>query len=92
MGARPSPRGDPWFRVQGKPRDESKAHPVTAETRAAQHGRMTESPDVHPALEPSELESLVAEIRLYLEAIEIFRREGHEPRWRHEGLHTEVLR
>ena len=53
---------------------------------------MTESPDVHPALEPSELESLLAEIRLYLEAIEIFRREGHEPRWRHEGLHTEVLR
>ena len=53
---------------------------------------MTESHDVHPALEPSELESLLDEIRLYLEAVEIFRREGHEPRWRDEGLHTEVLR
>ena len=53
---------------------------------------MTEALEVHPALEPSELECLLAEIRLYLEAIEIFRREGHEPRWRHEGLHTEVLR
>jgi hypothetical protein len=92
MGALASPRGDPWFRVQGKPRDESKARPVTAEQRAAQHGRMTESPDVHLALEPSELESLLDEIRLYLEAIEIFRHEGHEPRWCLEGLHTEVLR
>jgi hypothetical protein len=53
---------------------------------------MTATHEIHPALEPSELESLLDEIRLYLEAIEIFRREGHEPRWRLEGLHTEVLR
>jgi len=53
---------------------------------------MTESHDIHPALGPEELESLFDEIRVYLEAVEVFRREGHEPRWRHEGLETEVLR
>lgn len=38
------------------------------------------------------LESLLDEIRLYLEAVELFRREGREPRWLPEGSEREVLR
>lgn len=53
---------------------------------------MTESPHVAPALGPEELESLFAEIRLYLQTVEVFRREGHEPRWRQEGRGKEALR
>ena len=52
---------------------------------------MTESHDIR-AFGPQELKSLFDEIRLYLEAVEAFRREGREPQWRHEGRETEVLR
>ena len=52
---------------------------------------MTESHDIR-ATERPELESLLAEIRLYLEIVEAFRREGHEPHWRHGSPGTEVLR
>jgi hypothetical protein len=53
---------------------------------------MTESAEIDIALGAEELESLFAEIRLYLEVVEAFRGEGHEPHWRHEGPSTEVLR
>ncbi len=53
---------------------------------------MTESLDIDIAFGADGLESLFAEILLYLEAVELFRREGHEPRWRREGRDTEVLR
>ena len=51
---------------------------------------MNESP-IDIALGPAELEVLLDEIRRYLNAVELFRREGHEPRWRAEGRPTEVL-
>jgi hypothetical protein len=51
---------------------------------------MTES--LATALDPSELEELFDRILRYLEAVELFRREGHEPSWRVEGTHPEVLR
>jgi len=43
-----------------------------------------ESPD--PGVRPEELKTLFAEIRRYLDAIDVFRREGHEPGWRREPL------
>jgi hypothetical protein len=39
---------------------------------------------------PAELETLLDEIRRYLEAVELDRREGHEPSWRVEGIAREV--
>ena len=39
---------------------------------------------------PEELTELFTEIRRYLEAVETFRSEGHEPRWVHDVL-FEVL-
>jgi hypothetical protein len=55
---------------------------------------MTESHDIalSAVLLPGELEELFAEISRYLAAVELFRREGHEPSWRVEGTHPEVLR
>ena len=53
---------------------------------------MTNSLDTHMALGADGLEVLFDEIRRYLEAIEVFRREGHEPRWRCEANEKEVLR
>ncbi len=53
---------------------------------------MTDSHEIDLALSLDELESLFAEIRLYLEAVEVFRREGHEPCWRHEAPRSDVLR
>jgi hypothetical protein len=44
------------------------------------------------ASEAGELEEFFDEIVRYLEAVELFRREGHEPSWRVEGTHPEVLR
>jgi hypothetical protein len=58
---------------------------------AEQHRRMTASPDIDLALERDVLKSLFEEIRRYLEAVEAFRREGREPRWRIEVLTKEVL-
>jgi hypothetical protein len=52
---------------------------------------MTESP-IAIALDPAELEEFFAEIVRYLAAVDVFRSEGHEPSWRAEGTHTEVLR
>ena len=52
---------------------------------------MTEMHDTL-ALWPAELDRLLVEIRRYLEAVETFRREGHEPRWGRESPETEVLR
>lgn len=34
-----------------------------------------------PPITRADVETLLAEIRRYLAAIETFRREGHEPRW-----------
>jgi hypothetical protein len=53
---------------------------------------MTESHEIRLAPSSTELESLLDEIRLYLEAIDVFRSEGHEPRWRREVAEKEVLR
>ena len=39
---------------------------------------------------PQQLTELFTEIRRYLEAVETFRSEGHEPRWAHDVL-FEVL-
>jgi hypothetical protein len=50
---------------------------------------MTETHEIRLAPSPDELESLLDEIRLYLEAIDVFRSEGHEPRWRHEAPRAE---
>ena len=44
------------------------------------------------ALGRVESEALMDEIRRYLAAVELFRREGFEPRWQLEGTSTEVLR
>jgi hypothetical protein len=44
------------------------------------------------AFDAGALEELYDEILRYLEAVELFRREGHEPSWRVEGTHPEVLR
>jgi hypothetical protein len=52
---------------------------------------MTESHDTS-ALGPVELARLFAEIHVYLEAVDLFRREGREPRWRRESRVKEVLR
>ena len=52
---------------------------------------MTASPDIDLALERDVLESLFEEIRRYLEAVDAFRREGREPRWRIEVLTKEML-
>jgi len=52
---------------------------------------MTES-HIDIAFDPSEIEELISEILLYFEVVELFRREGHEPSWRVERTHTEVLR
>jgi hypothetical protein len=38
------------------------------------------------------LESLLDEIALYLETVELFRREGREPQWLAEHSETEVPR
>ena len=43
---------------------------------------MTKSHDIHVPQEDVEL--LFAEIRLYLEAVETFRREGREPIWKRD--------
>ena len=40
---------------------------------------------------PEELTELFTEIRRYLEAVETFRSEGHEPRWTN-NVFIEVLR
>ena len=53
---------------------------------------MTDTNDLRLAPSSAELESLLDEIRLYLEAIDVFRSEGHEPRWRTERAEKEVLR
>lgn len=53
---------------------------------------MTETHDIRPAPGPDALASLFDEIRLYLEAVELFRREGHEPSWRREPAEKEALR
>jgi hypothetical protein len=52
---------------------------------------MTESHDLR-ALGPNALESLLAEIRRYLDVVDAFRSEGHGPRWRPEGSEKEVSR
>lgn len=44
------------------------------------------------ALRTGELAALMDEITRYLEAVELFRREGHEPSWRREGTTTEVFK
>jgi hypothetical protein len=43
------------------------------------------------ALAAGGIDELVAEILHYLEVVEHFRREQHEPSWRTEGLYAEVL-
>jgi len=53
---------------------------------------MTDSHEIDIVLGLDELELLFAEISLYLEVVEVFRREGHEPCWRHEVPRSEVLR
>ncbi|HSI98300.1 MAG TPA: hypothetical protein VK926_08050 [Gaiellaceae bacterium] len=45
---------------------------------------MTDSHDIDIALDAASLESLFEEIRRYLEAVETFRREDHEPCWKQE--------
>jgi hypothetical protein len=80
---------------RGQPRDESQARPVTARPAPTEHGRMTEThvirlgsgPRVSEGrTETDSLETLFAEIATYLEAVDAFRREGHEPTWRSEVL------
>jgi hypothetical protein len=48
----------------------------------ADAARMIKSHDMHVARE--ELDLLFTEIRLYLEAVETFRREGREPIWKRD--------
>ena len=44
-----------------------------------------------PSLARDELELLLAEIRLYLEAVDAFRHEGREPTWRRERRRSRSL-
>ena len=44
------------------------------------------------AVDSRMLEELVAEMQRYLDAVDLFRAELHEPSWRDEGIRTEVLR
>jgi hypothetical protein len=46
---------------------------------------------IEVAPRPTELEALLDEIRRYLDAVELFRREGRKPEWRLECTTTEVL-
>lgn len=46
---------------------------------------MTVSDAIDSAIRPEALELLIAEIQRYLDAVEIFRSEGREPRWRSEA-------
>jgi hypothetical protein len=80
------PGGEPRSRAGGKPRDESEDCPVPPGARQAQHGRMLETTEPNALLDPDELDTLLDEIRRYLDAVETFRREGHEPRWRLETV------
>jgi len=52
---------------------------------------MTTAREIPIVVGPAELESLFAEIRRYLDAVDVFRRAGHEPSWRTETA-QEVLR
>jgi hypothetical protein len=52
---------------------------------------MTELKNSDRTLGSAGLETLVDEIRLYLEAVELFRREGREPRWLSERSEKEAL-
>ncbi|HWQ23462.1 MAG TPA: hypothetical protein VNK94_05100 [Gaiellaceae bacterium] len=47
---------------------------------------MLETTEPNALLDPDELDTLLDEIRRYLDAVETFRREGHEPRWRLETV------
>jgi hypothetical protein len=80
----------PRLRNPGVPRDQSKAGPVTANVPSAQHRGMSEVANNDIALGPEKLAALLAEIRRYLDAVELFRREGREPHWRFKG-EKEVL-
>jgi len=39
----------------------------------------------NPSVTRDEIDVLLTEIRLYLEAVDAFRREGREPTWRRDG-------
>jgi hypothetical protein len=53
---------------------------------------MTRDHDIELDIAPAGgIDELVAEILHYLEVVELFRREQHEPSWRTEGLCAEVL-
>ena len=54
---------------------------------------MTRSQDIAVviALDPRAIDELVAEILHYLEVVELFRQELHEPSWRTEVSYAEVL-
>jgi hypothetical protein len=52
---------------------------------------MTTAAEIHVVVGPEELAVLFAEIRRYLDAVDAFRLEGHQPSWRPE-TQTEVLR
>ena len=43
-------------------------------------------------VDSSTIEDLIAEIQRYLDTVDLFRAELHEPSWRDEGIRTEVLR
>ena len=55
---------------------------------------MTREHDIALEIDPGGVgvDELVAEILHYLEVVELFRREQHEPSWRPEGVMAEVLR
>ena len=40
------------------------------------------------AVDSRTVEELVAEIQRYLDAVDVFRAELHEPNWRDEGIRT----
>ena len=54
---------------------------------------MTREHDIALEIAPAigGVDELVAEILHYLEVVELFRREQHEPSWRPEGITADML-
>jgi len=78
MTGRPSMRFEASREEQGNPYARRGIAPTRSRRAAPSVGRM------HPAKEGIQMNALLREIMLYLAAVDAFRAEGCEPRWRTE--------